>query len=341
MSTSSIEWTETTWNPITGCDRVSPGCDNCYALGMAKRLKAMGSEKYQTDGDPRTSGPGFGVAMHSDVLTQPLRWKHPRTVFVNSMADLFHQAVTDDYIAQVFAVMAATPQHTYQILTKRHGRMRSLMGNEDFAAQAMDLSLVVKEVPVGARPHGDTWPLPNVWLGVSVEDQKRADLRIPALLMTCAAVRFLSCEPLLGPVDLTKVAWTGGGGTHLDVVHGRHGVSDVWATQAKHVDWVIVGGESGPGARPMHPVWATSLRDQCRSADVPFFFKQWGEWIPESIASSERGAATALYLEHDGTNRLAVRGARGDAVTVQRLGKHKTGRLLDGRTWDQYPVVAR
>jgi protein gp37 len=254
---TSIEWTNLTWNPTTGCDRVSPGCDNCYALTMARRLKAMGSPKYQRDGDPRTSGPGFGITEHPDVLDKPFTWRKPQKVFVNSTSDLFHDGVSDEFIARVFAVMAATPQHTYQILTKRHGRMRSLLASESFKT-AVGLRYVFgDDVPDDALT-GLGWPLPNVWLGVSVEDQKRADLRIPALLDTPAAVRFLSCEPLLGPVDLTAVRGSDG------------------RNAAALLDWVIVGGESGPGARPMELDWARSLVGQCYGAGVACFVKQLG-----------------------------------------------------------------
>jgi protein gp37 len=227
-SRSRIEWTETTWNPTTGCDKISAGCDNCYALALAKRLKAMGSAKYQADGDPRTSGPGFGVTVHEDVLTAPLRWRSPRVVFVNSMSDLFHARVPTAFVARVFEVMAATPQHTYQVLTKRATRLRRL---------APDLP----------------WPA-NVWIGVSVEDHDAAG-RVDELRQVPAAVRFLSCEPLLGPLD------------GLDLTG---------------IGWVIAGGESGPGARPVDPSWVTQLRDGCLAGRTPFFFKQWGGRSPKA-----------------------------------------------------------
>ncbi|RRR95877.1 phage Gp37/Gp68 family protein [Glycomyces terrestris] len=234
------------------CGVGGPGCDNCYALTMAKRLKAMGSEKYQTDGDPRTSGPGFGVAVHYNALSIPLRWRKPRTVFVNSMSDLFHPKVDDHFIAGVFATMAATPQHTYLILTKRAPRMRSLLNNPDWVSSIYN-------------PQG-MWPLPNVWLGVSAEDQEQADRRIPELVKTPAAVRFVSAEPLLGSVDLSKwlgVEWSDMG---MWTVSGRGSL----------LDSVIVGGESGPGARPMRQEWATSLVEQCQAAATTVFVKQMG-----------------------------------------------------------------
>lgn len=229
MSTRSrIEWTETTWNPTTGCDRISAGCDHCYALSLAKRLKGMGSAKYQRDGDPRTSGPGFAVTTHPAALGQPLRWRDPRLVFVNSMSDLFHAKVPVEFIRQVFDVMAATPQHTYQVLTKRARRLRRL-------APSLD------------------WP-PNVWMGVSVENSDVLH-RVTDLQKVPAAVRFLSCEPLIGPLP----------GLDLD-----------------GMGWVIVGGESGPHARPIEGQWVTQIRDRCVAQEVPFFFKQWGGRTPKA-----------------------------------------------------------
>lgn len=219
---SAIEWTEATWNPTTGCDRVSPGCDNCYALTLAKRLKAMGLDKYQADGDPRTSGPGFGVTVHPDSLLTPHSWRRPRLVFVNSMSDLFHARVPMTFIDSVFEVMRTTPQHTYQVLTKRAHRLARV-------AHRLD------------------WPT-NVWMGVSVESSEQFD-RVHALATVPAAVRFLSCEPLLGP--LTDLPLNG-------------------------IDWVIAGGESGANARPVDPDWVRELRDLCVANHTPFFFKQWG-----------------------------------------------------------------
>lgn len=225
---SAIEWTESTWNPTTGCDQTSPGCDNCYALTLARRLKAMGVDKYQEDGDPRTSGPGFRLTIHEDVLNTPKGWRQPRLVFVNSMSDLFHDDVPIDFIQRVFAVMAETPQHTYQVLTKRSRRLKKLAA----------------ELP---------WPK-NVWMGVSVENA-RYTFRVDHLRAVPASVRFISAEPLLGPL----------GPLNLD-----------------GVDWVIAGGESGPRCRPMDINWGRELRDHCLSAGVRFFFKQWGGRTPKA-----------------------------------------------------------
>ncbi|MER5502598.1 DUF5131 family protein [Streptomyces sp. NPDC127061] len=225
---SAIEWTEATWNPTTGCDRVTPGCDNCYALTLSRRLKLMGASKYQNDGDPRTSGPGFGLTIHPDALDVPLQWKAPRMVFVNSMSDLFHARVPLDFVRQVFEVIASTPQHTYQLLTKRSLRLRRIADRLD-------------------------WP-PNLWMGVSVENRDQLD-RVDNLRTVPAAVRFLSCEPLLGPLN----------GLNLD-----------------GIGWVIAGGESGPGHRPVEEEWLIDIRDLCSAAGVPFFFKQWGGRTPKA-----------------------------------------------------------
>lgn len=225
---TGIEWTEITWNPTTGCDRVSEGCDNCYALTMAKRLKAMGSERYQRDGDPRTSGPGFALTVHPDALDQPYRWSGSRTVFVDSMSDLFHAKVPLSFVRAVFEVIADTPQHTYQVLTKRSARLPRLADKLE-------------------------WPK-NLWLGVSVENAAHLD-RVDHLRQVPAAVRFLSCEPLLGPLTGLQLA---------------------------DIGWVITGGESGPNARPLDPQWVRDIRDACIDAGVPFFHKQWGGRTPKA-----------------------------------------------------------
>jgi protein gp37 len=212
-TTSNIEWTEMTWNPVTGCVKVSQGCKHCYAERMARRLRAMGAERYRD---------GFKPTLHQDLLDVPKRWKKPRVIFVNSMSDLFQDAVPESFIRQVFDIMEQCPQHTFQILTKRSGRLRQL-------ARAL------------------RWP-ENVWMGVSVENA-RVMGRIDDLAAVPAQVRFLSCEPLIGPLDNLPL-------------HGIH--------------WVIVGGESGPGARPMRRHWVESIHQQCDHNKVPFFFKQWG-----------------------------------------------------------------
>lgn len=282
---TAIEWTDATWNPTTGCDQVSPGCDNCYALTLAARLKKMGSPAYQEDGDPRTSGPGFKLTLHPDRLDQPLRWTRPRRIFVNSMSDLFHPDVPESFIADVWGVMLlAAHKHEFQILTKRPQRMRQILGDRSFYDLATELANQW-DIKTGNEDFDDGWqiyfglddglnlpqPLVNAWLGTSIESD-RYTFRADHLRNTPAAVRFLSLEPLLGPLP------------SLDL-HG--------------IDWVIVGGESGPNHRPIDPDWVRDIRDRCIDADVPFFFKQWGGRTPKA-----------------------------------------GGRELDGRTWDEYPVVA-
>jgi protein gp37 len=345
---SSIEWTEATWNPTTGCDRVSPGCDNCYALTLAKRLKGMGSAKYQRDGDASTSGPGFGLSVHSDVLHQPMRWRKPRRVFVNSMSDLFHDAVPDRFIADVFAVMSIAAQHTYQVLTKRHARMRSLLNSVAFWTLVNTARNVRGYLALPGVAAGELEPLPSVWLGVSVEDQHWADIRIPALLETPAAVRWVSAEPLLGAVDLSR--WLGRE-TIVGIFEGVDGWENV---EGRGITWVVCGGESGPGARPMHPDWARSLRDQCVAAGVPFFLKQLGQYAPISGMPSPgdiwlSGSGHQRPMEPgDGYFRragytveyLALDGGRNSVLVRREASKHAAGRELDGREWSEYPVVA-
>lgn len=233
---SSIEWTESTWNPVTGCSKISAGCKHCYAERMAHRLQMMGNPRYKN---------GFKLTLHPDLLELPLKWHRPRMIFVNSMSDLYHEDIPKEFILKVFEVMNKAHWHTFQILTKRVERL----------------------VEIAPRVH---WT-PNIWQGVTIENQDVA-YRINFIRQIPATVRFLSCEPLIGP--LYKIDLTG-------------------------IHWVIVGGESGPKARPMSPEWVRTIRDLCTISNVPFFFKQWGG--------------------------------------VQ---KHRTGRILDGHIWNQYPQIA-
>ncbi|MBN1972463.1 MAG: phage Gp37/Gp68 family protein [Sedimentisphaerales bacterium] len=235
MKHSKIEWTESTWNPVTGCSKISPGCLNCYAKRMALRLKAMGQPNYRN---------GFKVTCHRETLELPLRWKKPQMIFVNSMSDLFHENVPDDFIMDIFSTMRRAKQHQYQILTKRAERLAQLS----------------PELP---------WQN-NIWMGVTVESEDYKH-RIDYLRFTSAYIKFLSLEPLL---------------------------TDIGELDLNEIDWVIVGGESGPGARPMKIEWVRNIREQCLAQKVPFFFKQWGG-----------------------------------------INKKKTGRLLDGRTWDKMPTA--
>ncbi|TXH20578.1 MAG: phage Gp37/Gp68 family protein [Mycobacterium sp.] len=351
-ATTSIEWTEATWNPVTGCTEVSPGCDHCYAKVIAERFR----------GGPAFPN-GFDVQLRPDKLDLPLRWRRPRRIFVNSMSDLFHDDVPDEYIAQVWAVMALAPRHTFQVLTKRHGRMRSLVGSGHFAGlvyKAVNAILAQGNPPrlgddtivaaLDGFARGQFTVLPNVWGMVTAENQQWADIRIPALLDAPFAVRGVSLEPLLGPITLSQnwlVAEERGAVFPADVrvLLKHHGVP--------MLDWVVVGGESGHGARPMHPDWARSLRDQCTAAGVPFLFKQWGEWAPAPWYGPD-GATHAftggLYQDDAGRwveNFMAIghnpmsgerdRETPPGAQGMRRVGKKAAGRQLDGQTWDQYP----
>ncbi|CRK59036.1 Phage protein [Alloactinosynnema sp. L-07] len=324
-----ISWTDATWSPVTGCTRISDGCLNCY-IERTPPFRMTGRRF-----DLPIIGGTTGVQMHEDRLTVPLHWRKPRRVFVCSLADLFHESVPDEFIARVWATMASAADHSFQVLTKRHSRMRSLLCSEQFREDVCYhwVKLLTKGPSTPRIPPTDHWPLPNVWLGVSAESQRWADTRIPALLMTPAAVRWISAEPLLGPVDLTRVAWTKGGGTHLDVVHGRHGIPHVWTTEAERLDWVVAGGESGPGARPMHPDWARSLRDQCASAGVPFHFKQWGEWAPNGMWGKGNTDPRERFVGRANPD--------GEREVIRRVGKKTAGRELDGLIHDDYPAGAR
>jgi len=375
---SNIEWTDATWNPIVGCSIVSPGCTNCYAMKMAARIERMRAPERRGDvilphhytalTEPSKGGPVWTGRVNispDHILTQPLRWKRGRKIFVNSMGDLFHESIPDEWIDRVFAVMALCPQHTFQVLTKRADRMRDYLtqswGNPTGGADGLPTHLAQRriwgEMPrlsdaaLGCRP--PKWPLPNVWLGVSTERQKEADERIPLLLQTPAAVRFISAEPLLGPIDLAPKAdstyqrlseWYGPNGFDPTGSQPRR---ERMAGFFPRIDWVIVGGESGSNARLMHPQWARTLRDQCAAAGTRFFFKQWGEFAPTEISVSE-------WLHQRDPRRLGERIAQPDgtfagfpaaggarAVAMRRVGKANAGRLLDGREHNEFPSVAR
>ena len=327
---SNIEWTEHTWNPIVGCSVLTPGCTNCYAMKMAARIEMMKPSHY--DGTTRkvkgnAVWTGKLALAPDSILLEPLRRKKPTTYFVNSMGDLFHEDAPDEWIDKVFAVMALTPHHTYQILTKRAERMRDYFTalhpapnvNAWAARVCGAIDAIVPErtvASVNAKISvSKLGPLTNVWLGVSTERQQEADERIPLLLQTPAAVRFISAEPLLGPIDLTKFS----------------PVDADWNPRAAAVgnliglDWVIVGGESGASARPMHPDWARSLRDQCAAAGVPMFFKQHGEYRVEPTDQYRDKEHTFCTKDWD----------------YVRLGKKAAGRLLDGVEHNEMPNAER
>lgn len=396
---SGIEWTDATWNPVVGCSIVSPGCTHCYAMGMAARIQRMtpGSHYAGTTVDSKT-GPVWTGRLElapEHILTAPLRWKRPRRIFVNSMGDLFHTNVPRRWIDQVFAVMALAPQHTFQVLTKRADAMRNYMIHPGTArrvheiacdmAMRLDLNVILiapgvdeRRAPPGPRVYLGTWPLPNVWLGVSAERQEEADARIPQLLATPAAVRFVSAEPLLGPIDFRRLdlsidTFQDCGGhpdphwppdsqdaTWLDAIEGdfraearspsgdRLGDIDPGlriSGEGRGLDLVIVGGESGPKARPMHPDWARDIRDQCADAGTTFFFKQWGEWAPGEACGDPptRTEQTATWWDDEWsfgtqTPQESRDGHCDDEPDLYRIGKRRAGRLLDGRTHDDLPA---
>jgi protein gp37 len=302
---TGIEWTDATWNPVAGCSIVSPGCTNCYAMKLAARLARMGGKggaKYagltqRSNGGAVWTG---DIRFDDGALLQPLRWVRPRRIFVNSMSDLFHEKLTIGQIAKVFAVAALARQHTYQILTKRDERTAETLADDRFA------DLVDHEMNELAPAHWHArelqdvggWPLKNVWIGVSVEDQRRADERRDNLgaLAALGWTTFASYEPALSAVD-----WSG------------------W----EFLCWLISGGESGPGARPSHPDWHRAARDFCAANGIAYFFKQWGEWLPEDEAYDRDPPAIQ---------------AGPSASGMYRIGKKAAGRLLDGRTHDEFPA---
>jgi len=327
VARSKIEWTDSTWSPVRGCALVSAGCTNCYAMRQAHRFSGKG-QPYEKLTKMTSHGPVWTGAARTvpERLDQPLRWRKPRRIFVNSMSDLFHEDVADDFIDDVFAVMALTPRHTFQVLTKRPERMRSYLTSAHGNGTPRRDGIVKGRAwsMLGQLPkyhHEDLirrpWPLSNVWLGISAEDQATADERIPLLLQTPAAVRFVSLEPLLGEISFV--------GLFANPNDWRDGTNAL-----EEIDWLICGGESGPHARPSHPEWFRSLRDQCQAAGVPFFFKQWGQWAQWE---PKFPAANVKHIDLDGNLHDSPRLTE----PIVRVGKKAAGRILDGRTWDEYP----
>lgn len=356
---TKIEWTDTTWNPVTGCALVSEGCRLCYAARMAgTRLKGHpsreGLARQSANGEWKFTGE---VRLNEEWMAQPLRWRKPRRIFVCAHGDLFAEGVPDEWIDRVFAVMALCPQHVFQVLTKRPERMRRYIDSRDLRVLASLNDEVLSHV---RPPVENKWPLPNVWLGTSVEDQEAADLRIPALLAAPAALRFISAEPLLGPLKLTEIDVRPYHNSfrseprplsendplcRIDALSKERAPWEFNAgVDHGFLDWVICGGESGKGARPMHPDWARGLRDQCAAAGVPFFFKQWGEWEPtgpnfslhSGFVHPEGKAAKWPRPEgfgEYGPAELARRGFR----HMSRVGKKCAGRLLDDVEHNEFP----
>lgn len=334
MSTN-IEWTDETWNPVTGCSKVSQGCKNCYAERLWPKVSAAEAK--------RTGNPARAftdVQFHRDRIEAPLSWQRPRRIFVNSMSDLFHEAVTWETLDILFAVMALCQgRHTFQILTKRPRRMLDYFTRRPNSPAFGVRNRIARRFAELARNDdvsGFALPLPNVWLGVSVEDQETADERIPVLLQTPAAVRFISAEPLLGPIDLWSVKH--GPGFYVNVLT-QQDTPDV--IKQPRIDQVIAGGESGPRARPSHPDWFRMLRDACARNDVAFFFKQWGEWLPGETEVLSEPPGRVVYPDNEEIE--LVDGRRYSTIEAHgrefiKVGKKTAGRQLDGRTHDDYPA---
>jgi len=326
---TKIEWTDATWNPIRGCSRVSEGCRNCYAESVAARFSDPG-QPYHGLAEFVTIGQGTAkerqearwtgkVAFVKEHLQDPLRWQKPSRIFVNSMSDLFHAAVEEAWIWKIFGVMALSQRHTFQILTKRPARMLSILHGVDPAAAYSGISMLFDEV--GAHPTCDmtrAWPLPNVWLGVSVEDQKTANERLPLLVQTPAAVRWVSYEPALGPIDwkeaLPKQEWLCA------------------------LNWIVAGGESGTNARPMAPDWARSTRQFCKDYQIPFFFKQWGEWGQRELVHVEKRHCIAVDGKPVFTRDLGacIQHSK-DGNYLEHVGKKEAGHKLDGKEYREFP----
>ena len=340
---SKIEWTDETWNPVVGCSKISAACKNCYAEKIAARMafNPKAPEEYMDVVLP--SGKGWGwngkTALVESVLLKPMSWRKPRRVFVGSMTDLFHHDTPVEWLDKIFAVMALTPHITYQLLTKRADFMSAYLKalyNPGYdltpARKALELGTADGLEIVAALKAG---PLPNVQVGVTVENQEMTDQRIPYLLDAPAAVRFVSIEPMLGQVDLENFITTSA--IHQDDIglHNRRGpVAVVNGVPGRcpwmdGLDWVICGGETGTAARPMHPEWVRDLRNQCTAAGTPFFFKQWGEWKEtHALKCNEPGIKGRKWHNFD------------PDTSVCRIGKKAAGRELDGRTWEETPEAA-
>lgn len=318
MAETQIEWADAVWNPVTGCTPISEGCEHCYARRMAYRLR--GRYGYPEDNP-------FCVTLHPERLGEPRKISGDgKRIFVCSMGDLFHPSVPDEFIARVWAVMQLEVRHYFIVLTKRPERLLEIYPRLQELMEIHAEDSLKQAAPCTYGP----WPLPNVWIGVTAENQQRADERIPILLQIPAAVHWVSCEPLLGPIDLSPWLkdWSCPVCSGTGVV--RFGMATKRCPKQCHrswkegcqLHWVICGGETGPNARPMHPDWVRSLRDQCQAASVPFFFKHWGEWREDSFAWANLSSRPSIDVH---------------GTCFVRIGRKTAGRLLDGRTWDEFP----
>lgn len=317
---TGIEYLDATWNPVKGCSHISPGCENCWAERQAARFSKKGEFFHGlTDRGVWTGEPRF----YEDALYKPIHWRRPRRIGVCFMGDLFHESVPFEWIAKVFAVMAYANQHTFLVLTKHPERMRVFLewaGRRVCPSEAL-YDYIEDDVKIDYEKHIVPWPLPNVWLGVSVENQTVANYRIPVLLECPAALRYISAEPLLGPIDIDRAMY-GEGKSRVGGMNA-FGFTDGFGYEAC-LRWVVAGGESGPNARPMHPVWVESIRDQCVGAGIPFYFKRWGAWAPVEAA---RPGDLIHYTEVDLNPR-----------SMRRVGKSAAGHLIDGVAYQQLPV---
>lgn len=373
---SAIEWTQRTWNCLVGCTKKSKGCMNCYAIRVAWRLMHNPNPKIAKKYEGTVAKDSAGnlnwtgrINFDEDALLLPLQWRKPSMIFVNSESDLFHKNVKDEWLDQIFAVMALCQQHTFQVLTKEPERMRAYMQ----AGRDRVVSYMLNKARAGVNGWADWidgraarhkcwiekfdehvgWPLSNLWAGVSVEDQKTADERISLLLQTPAAVRWISAEPLLSEVDLFDYLHhfrcDECGATDTESPGDSQAFefcADDFISEVEGVDWVVCGGESGPGARPMHPDWVRKVRDDCVAAGVPFFFKQQGAWStakPSTFSrlSKNRWSHESVTFRADGSRYNPTQPGDlmlSDMVTMYRTNKHAAGRLLDGQEWNQFPL---
>lgn len=328
---TGIEWTDATWNPLRGCARKSPGCMNCYAELVAFRFNGEGLPYEGLIGDHRQWN--GKIKLVPEKLLEPIQWTRPRKIFVNSMSDLFYEAVPVDFIDKVFAIMALAKQHTFQVLTKRPEVMKTYMQGIAraperlvLAAESMGLVLALPDIP-----------LPNVWLGVSVENQEWANKRIGLLLTTIAAVRWISLEPMIGRVNLTILERAWGGHVYIDNALDGFRATKVGGAYGAKLDWVVLGGESGDKVRIMKADWVRKVRDDCAKHGVSFLFKQWGEYLEAMHPDCPPGPPLKDWVWEDG--KPFAKGDHREIPLLRKVGTKHAGRTLDGVLHDDYPVA--